>query len=48
METLRHYADTHQNTRKFYGAVAGAIINDYVKKYALKIDFLWFLSLETP
>jgi adenine-specific DNA methylase len=39
METLRHYADARQDTRKFYGAVAGAIIHDSVRKYALKSGF---------
>jgi hypothetical protein len=40
MNTLRRYADARQDTRKFYGAVAGAIINDNVKEYALKTVFL--------
>jgi hypothetical protein len=39
METLRRYADAHQDPRKFYGAVAGAIINDNVREYALKTGF---------
>jgi hypothetical protein len=39
METLRRYADSRQDTRKFYGAVAGAIIHDNVKEYALKTGF---------
>jgi hypothetical protein len=39
MEILRRYADARQDTRKFYGAVAGAIIHDNVKEYALKTGF---------
>jgi hypothetical protein len=39
METLRRYADARQDARKFYGAVAGAIIHDNVKEYALKTGF---------
>ncbi|MDR1970409.1 MAG: hypothetical protein LBQ46_00660, partial [Treponema sp.] len=36
MEKLRRYADDRQDTRKFLGAVAGAIVADNVKTYALK------------
>jgi hypothetical protein len=39
METLRRYADARQDARKFYSAVAGAIIHDNVKEYALKTGF---------
>jgi hypothetical protein len=39
MKTLRRYADARQDTRKFYGAVAGAIIHENVKEYALKTGF---------
>jgi hypothetical protein len=39
METLRRYASARQDTRKFYGAVAGAIIHDSVREYALKTGF---------
>jgi hypothetical protein len=39
METLRRYADAHQDRRNFYGAVAGAIIYDNVREYALKTGF---------
>jgi hypothetical protein len=39
METLRRHANTRQDTREFYGAVAGAIIHDNVKEYALKTGF---------
>jgi hypothetical protein len=39
METLRRYADAHQDARKFYGAVAGAVIHDNVREYALKTGF---------
>jgi hypothetical protein len=36
MEKLRRYADNRQDKRKFLGAVAGAIVADNVKTYALK------------
>jgi hypothetical protein len=36
MELLRCYADDRHDTRKFLGAVAGAIVADNVKTYALK------------
>ncbi|MDR1949225.1 MAG: hypothetical protein LBQ38_07525, partial [Spirochaetaceae bacterium] len=36
MEKLRIYADDRQDKRKFLGAVAGAIVADNVKNYALK------------
>jgi hypothetical protein len=36
MEKLRQWADLHNDKRKFYGAVAGAIIPDNVRDYALK------------
>jgi hypothetical protein len=39
MQTLRRDANLRQDVRKFYGAVAGAIINDNVKEYALKTGF---------
>jgi hypothetical protein len=39
MEKLRRYADARQDTRKFLGAVAGAIVADNVKKYAQKNGF---------
>jgi hypothetical protein len=39
MATLRLYADARQDARKFYGAVAGAIIPNNVKEYALKKGF---------
>jgi hypothetical protein len=39
MKTLRRYADVHQDSRKFYGAVAGAIIYSNVREYALKEGF---------
>ncbi|MDR1977310.1 MAG: hypothetical protein LBQ42_01100 [Synergistaceae bacterium] len=39
MQVLRRYADAHQDSRKFYGAVAGAIIHGNVKEYALKTGF---------
>jgi hypothetical protein len=39
MEKLRRYADDHHDTRKFLGAVAGAIVAENVKNYALKKGF---------
>jgi hypothetical protein len=39
MEKLRRYADDRGDTRKFLGAVAGAIVADNVKVYALKKGF---------
>jgi hypothetical protein len=39
MEKLRRYADDRGDTRKFLGAVAGAIVADNVKEYALKKGF---------
>jgi hypothetical protein len=39
MDKLRRYADDRHDTRKFLGAVAGAIVADNVKEYALKKGF---------
>jgi hypothetical protein len=39
MGTLRRYADAHRDARKLYGAVAGAIMHDNVREYALKTGF---------
>jgi hypothetical protein len=39
MEKLRCYADDRGDTRKFLGAVAGAVVADNVKIYALKKGF---------
>jgi hypothetical protein len=39
MEKLRRYADDRGDKRKFLGAVAGAIVADNVKQYALKKGF---------
>jgi hypothetical protein len=39
MEKLRRYADEHGDRRKFLGAVAGAIVADNVKEYALRKGF---------
>jgi hypothetical protein len=39
MKSLRRYADLHQDARKFYGAVAGAVIHEHVREYALKTGF---------
>jgi hypothetical protein len=39
MDTLRRYMNDRQDARKFYGALAGAIIQKNVKDYALKTGF---------
>ncbi|MDR1972839.1 MAG: hypothetical protein LBQ46_13070, partial [Treponema sp.] len=39
MEKLRRYADDRGDKRKFLGAVAGAIVAENVKGYALKKGF---------
>jgi hypothetical protein len=39
MEKLRRYADDRGDKRKFLGAVAGAVVADNVKAYALKKGF---------
>jgi hypothetical protein len=39
MALLRRSADTHNDTRKYRGAIAGAIMPDSVKNYALKAGF---------
>jgi hypothetical protein len=39
MGKLRKYFDLHRDTRKLYGAVAGAIIHGNVQEYALKQGF---------
>jgi hypothetical protein len=39
MEKLRRYADARKDMRKFYGAVAGAVISKGVREFALKNGF---------
>jgi hypothetical protein len=39
METLRRYADEHGDGRKHIGAIAGAIMNEQVRRYAIKSGF---------
>ena len=39
MEVLRGYADEHRDTRKYYGAIAAAIMNDALRSYILKTGF---------
>jgi hypothetical protein len=39
MQTLRAYADAHTDTRYYLGAIAGGIVRDSVKDYALKNGF---------
>jgi uncharacterized coiled-coil protein SlyX len=39
MEKLRKYADLRNDTRKYLGSVAGAVMSDSVKNYALKKGF---------
>jgi methyl-accepting chemotaxis protein len=39
MEKLKNYADSHNDKRKYLGAVAGVAFDDSVKTYALKNGF---------
>ena len=39
MEKLRKYADLHNDTRKYLGAMAGVVFNNSEKIYALKKGF---------
>jgi hypothetical protein len=39
MEALRKYADLHNDSRKYLGAIAGVVTSDAVKNYALKKGF---------
>jgi hypothetical protein len=39
MQGLRRYADEHGDRRRLVGAVAGAVMSDGVKPYALKNGF---------
>jgi hypothetical protein len=39
METLREYADRHNDTRKYLGALAGVVVSESVKNYALSKGF---------
>jgi hypothetical protein len=39
LEKMRKYADLHGDKRTFLGAVAGVVVTDNVKKYALKQGF---------
>jgi hypothetical protein len=39
MEKLREYADRHNDTRKYLGAIAGVVFGDGVKTYALSRGF---------
>jgi hypothetical protein len=39
MALLRRSADSHNDTRKYRGAIAGAIMSESVKNYALKAGF---------
>jgi hypothetical protein len=39
MEKLREYADRHNDTRKYLGAIAGVVVSDSVKNYALSRGF---------
>ncbi|GHV91323.1 hypothetical protein AGMMS50268_18260 [Spirochaetia bacterium] len=36
MDTLRHHADAHEDKRKYISGVAGALIEEGVREYALK------------
>jgi predicted nucleic acid-binding Zn-ribbon protein len=39
MEKLREYADRHNDTRKYLGAIAGVVVSKSVKTYALSRGF---------
>jgi hypothetical protein len=39
MEALRKYADLHKDSRAYLGAIAGVVMSDSVKTYALKKGF---------
>jgi hypothetical protein len=39
MEKLREYADRHNDTRKYLGAIAGVVVSESVKNYALSRGF---------
>jgi hypothetical protein len=39
MGKIRRYADLHNDKRKFLGAIAGVVINESERKYALKNGF---------
>ena len=39
MEILRHRADLRKDTRKFQGAIAGAIMNDEIRRHINKAGF---------
>jgi hypothetical protein len=39
LEKVRRYADLHNDKRAFYGAIAGAMVNEDAKRFALKNDF---------
>jgi hypothetical protein len=39
MEKLRIYADAREDRRKYYGAVAGQVVMDNIRDYALKNGF---------
>ncbi|MDR1250478.1 MAG: hypothetical protein LBK63_14410, partial [Treponema sp.] len=39
MEKLREYADRHHDTRKYLGAIAGVVVSESVKNYALSKGF---------
>jgi hypothetical protein len=39
MEALRAYADIHNDGRDYIGAIAGGIMDESVKNYALKQGF---------
>jgi hypothetical protein len=39
MEKMRKHADLHKDTRKYFGAMAGAVFSESAKIYALKKGF---------
>ena len=39
MEKIRHYADSRDDKRQFYGAMAANVISDEIRRYAFKQGF---------
>ncbi|MDR2160226.1 MAG: hypothetical protein LBP23_09210 [Treponema sp.] len=39
MEKMRKHADLHKDTRKYFGAMAGAVFSESARVYALKKAF---------
>jgi seryl-tRNA synthetase len=39
MEKIRRYADFHNDKRKYFGAIAGVVMNENIREYILKQGF---------